>query len=472
MLLFSTLLEIDDKMSKEDFVRLVIEWNQKSPHKDNIIPELHWNKEYNVRYGSDNMWLSIKSYKDIVAIRYENVEKDGVVWDTDFVMNFSDMKLAIQLDRSYLEEALTLSPSFSTPYFISMLIEHGYIKRDQQLRVQNKPFIIGNSAVEMLADIINGNGNYHLPIVYVSKTYDDEDPVDVWRLASRLKGVAHILVQEGTWINQRLRRLCDSKNEYYGAVGIYIPNRALQPRRFLYRKGKEFSMTERVIRSVIQYSNSQKINTLYSWQGVNNAILKESLNHRREELNSIKSEKMQAEEEAYEMIESLDDDIQALKNQIESLEHANEALLYENQGLRTKLSQSENIPVLYLGEEEDLFPDEIKAILLDALEDALPAYDNKVRRKDVILDIIKYNDCKRTANDRAKKMKQALKGYKNVNTSLKRDLQDIGFYMEESNGKHYKLTYYHDPRYTATLAKTPSDDRSGTNFATTVMKFF
>jgi len=32
MLLFSTMLGINERMTKDEFIRLVIEWNQKSPH--------------------------------------------------------------------------------------------------------------------------------------------------------------------------------------------------------------------------------------------------------------------------------------------------------------------------------------------------------------------------------------------------------------------------------------------------------
>ena len=40
MLLFSTILNIDKSLTKDDFLNLVIEWNQKSPHDDNVIPDL------------------------------------------------------------------------------------------------------------------------------------------------------------------------------------------------------------------------------------------------------------------------------------------------------------------------------------------------------------------------------------------------------------------------------------------------
>ena len=40
MLLFSTLLEINKTMTKDSFIQLVLEWNQGSPHEENIIRKL------------------------------------------------------------------------------------------------------------------------------------------------------------------------------------------------------------------------------------------------------------------------------------------------------------------------------------------------------------------------------------------------------------------------------------------------
>ena len=109
-------------MTKEDFVRLAIEWNQGSPHHENIIPGMVWNGEKDIKYGNETLWLAIKDYQNIVAVRYEKTESDGVVWNTDFVMNFTDRRLSVRLDRSYLESALTVEYSFSAPHFISLLI--------------------------------------------------------------------------------------------------------------------------------------------------------------------------------------------------------------------------------------------------------------------------------------------------------------------------------------------------------------
>lgn len=473
MLLFSTILEINDTMTKNDFIQLVLEWNQKSPHPENIIQGIEWHGERNVRYGTDLLWLAIEEYRNqnIIAVRYEQTEADGVVWDTDYIMNFNDMKMSIQLDRSYLEEALTVDPSFSTPYFITLLIEHGYLSDDGNLPILQKPIFVKSDNLDLLTDVINGNAKYRLPVVYISKTYFGKDPVDIWRLAIRLKGVAHVLVEEGTYLNPRIRQLCNDNNEFYGAIGIYFPNAAYGHRKYMYRAydGADLVLSEKVIRSIIQYSNAQLIDTLYTWQGVDNALLRDRLNSKGLELLEAKSEKDRVAAEADELIESVDEDIQKLKKQVEDLTRANEALTYENQGLRAKMSRTDKTPILFLGEEEEFFQDEIRAILLDALESALPNYDAQLRRKAVLQDIIACNACKRKAGERGEQIKNLLKGYKTMSGSIKRTLQDMGFTLTEE-GKHCKLTYYGDGRYMATLAKTPGDTRSGMNIALEIIK--
>lgn len=473
MLLFSTLLEINNTMTKDAFIQLVLEWNQGSPHKENVIQGIEWHGERNIRYGTDTMWLAIEEYRNenIIAVRYEKTEADGVVWDTDYVMNFNDMKMSIQLDRSYLEEALVIDPSFSTPHFITLLIEHDYLQDDGILPILRKPIFIKADNVGLLTDVINETSRYRLPVVYISKTYYDADPVDIWKLSGRLKGVAHVLVEEGTWLNGRIRKLCDDKNEFYGAIGVYFPNNAYGHKKYLYRAydGIDAVLSEKVIRSVIQYCNAQMMDKLYTWQGVSNALLRDRLSSKGAELLAAESEKVRVVAEADELIESVDEDIQRLKKQVEELTHANEILTYENQGLRSKMSDSDNMPILYLGEEDEFYQNEIRVMLLDALELALQQYASRSRRKAVLEDIIKSNDCKRRADERSEQLKNLLKGYKTMSSSMRRTLQDMGFVITEE-GKHYKLTYYGDGRYMTTLAKTPSDNRTGMNTALEMIK--
>ena len=499
MLLFSTILDINESMAKDDFIRLVIEWNQGSPHMSNIIPGIEWNGERNIRFGDDRLWLAIEEYRNqnIIAVRYEKQEGDGSVWDTDYVMNFTTMKMVVRLDRSYTQEALASGSRFSTPYFITLLMERGYLKKDGDLAVLQTPVIIDEDNLELVSEIINGNKRYKLPVVYISRTYCDEDPVNVRLLAGRLKGVAHVLVQKSNVTNPRLKKMCSDQNEYYGAIGIYYPNQALGHRRYLYRSSIGFDtfLSEKVVRDVIQYSNLQRIDSLYTWQGVNNAVLKDRLASQRADRLAAEAAQKRAEQEATHLLDTLDEeerrirkqafddarseankildsfdeDIARLQNQIEELTKTNEVLRLENQGLKAKLDSSDSVPVIYMGDEYEFYQGEVKDIILSVLSDDLSKIPQKSRRMDIIKDIIDSNDYQRINEKKADEIKRLLKNYSGMSGKLKKALIDLGFNIAEE-GKHCKVTYYGDERYQTVFAKTPSDGRSGKNNAQVVIR--
>lgn len=499
MLLFSTLLDINEKLTKEAFIRLVIKWNQGSPHKSNVIPGVKWHGERNVRYGDDKLWLAIEEYrnKEIIAVRFEKKEEDGSIWDTDFIMNFEEMKLAVRLDRSYTQEALSADSTFSTPHLVTLLINNGYLKNDDNLPVIKEPISIDEENLQIIADVINGEKRYKLPVVYISRTRYDEDPVNVSLLANKLKGLAHVLVQNSSQTNAKLRRLCHGQNEYFGAIGIYYPNSAIAPRRYLYRnfEGYDSFLFGKVIRAVFHYSNQQMIDSLYTWQGVNNAILMDRLIKQRAERLAAEDARKRAEEEAAHLLdiydeeerkirrqaledakneaekilEGFDEDMQRLQRQINDLSKTVETLQLENQGLRAKLDNSDSIPILFMGDEYDFYQGEIKDLILSVLADSLDRIPTKTRRYDVVKDIVKNNNYEKQSELRADEVKRLLRDFNGMSGRLKKDLMDLGFEIS-NEGRHYKLSYYGDGRYQIILANTPSDGRSGKNNALTIIR--
>lgn len=48
-------------------------------------------------------------------------------------------------------------------------------------------------------------------------------------------------------------------------------------------EGIDRILADKVTKTVMQYSNSQMVGTLYTWYGVNNAILQDRLAHKCEE---------------------------------------------------------------------------------------------------------------------------------------------------------------------------------------------
>ena len=137
--------------------------------------------------------------------------------------------------------------------------------------------------------------------------------------------------------------------------------------------------------------------------------------------------------------------------------------------MRAKMNATEALPILYQGNEEDFYPDEIQDMILSILEEAFSNTERKTRRADILSDIIENNKYQHLSEKRKQKVKAIFKGYKNLSGAIKQELMELGITISE-DGKHYKLTYNNDPRYMVTVGKTPSDNRAGNNNAALINK--
>ncbi|MCD5568087.1 hypothetical protein LOB20_08875, partial [Lactobacillus delbrueckii subsp. lactis] len=159
MLLYSTMLDVNDTLTKEKFIQLVIKWNQE-----------HEDPSFNVP-GDDQHWLEIEEYRNgnTVAIRYQKVEENDRIWSSDYVMNFAAGKMHIQLDRSFTGDANDLDQEFSTQHFLTFLIEEGHMQADGDLPVAREPIYIGKNNSKLLAKVIKGESSYKITVKKVYK---------------------------------------------------------------------------------------------------------------------------------------------------------------------------------------------------------------------------------------------------------------------------------------------------------------
>lgn len=314
-----------------------------------------------------------------------------------------------------------------------------------------------------MADIVSGEVRYRYLVVYISKTFANQDPVNTKRLAGGLKGVAHVLVQQNGASSYTLREICDSKNPFNGAIGIYYPNAAVGNRLYLYHREDGFDgvMYSKVIRDVIRYHNALYLDALYTWQGVNNALLAEKLASQRQARMEEERARKSAETEVRDVYAAFDEEIQSLEQQVDSLSREVEALRAENYGLRSKLTGADAMPVLFAGEEDEFFHGEIREIVLEALKVVLKSgTKDKTRRADVLQDLIDHNESSGCMEEKRSKIKGLLKAYGGMTKPLRQELMDFGFEITE-DGKHYKLVYHGDGRYSTALPKIPSDEVHG-----------
>ena len=495
MLLFSTVLDTDSRLTKEEFIRLIREWNSGSPHADGIIRGLRWNGERRIRQGDGRVWLEIRDHGDVTAVRYESRESGGAVWDTDFVMDFGRMKMSVCLYRSYAAgtaSAAAPDSRFSIPYFISLLIRQGYLRDDCGLPVTDVPMVIGRKSVSLLADIVSGKARYRLPVVYVSKTKGNRDPVNTAYLASRLKGTAHVLTESEKPLDREIRSRCRGKNEYDGAIGVYYPGDRRRHTRYLYTKegGYDAQLMEKTVQDIFRYWNVQEADVTLTWQGVTDAMLAEDMDVKQKKLRDAEAAEKEAKAEtmrvkgaleekekafrkkaledakleAGTILDGFEEDMQKLKEQVDALTRENEALKGENHGMKMKLESRTEVPILYMGKESDFYPGEIKDLILDTLSDAEKHLKPRSRRSDVVRDIINNNDFRKLTVEKAEELKRIMKNYDGMSVKTRSSLNSLGFEIEE-DGKHYKVTYYGDGRYQTSYSKTPSDGRSGKNSA-------
>lgn len=113
----------------------------------------------------------------------------------------------------------------------------------------------------------------------------------------------------------------------------------------------------------------------------------------KDQLESQREEREQAETEKEQVYSEFDDEMKTLQEQIDSLTQENEALRAENAGLHSKFGEMDKRPVLVMGDEEDLYPGEIKELVLSVLADKLERRVAKhSRRSDVFSDLIEKND--------------------------------------------------------------------------------
>ena len=473
MILFLTTLDIGEFVTQEDFIKLVLEWNAGSRYEENIVKGIEWCGERTVRYGDSKLWLEFVEYaeREILAVRHEKITADGVVWDSDFVMNFGTHRLTIQLDRTYSEEALVMGAYFSTPHFITLLIEKGFLAKDRDLPVLRTPIAVTDVDLEMCKRAFTEDNGYRLPVVFVSRTAEDKFPLSITWLASRLKGAAHVLVEESAESCAEIRKFFKMGNEPFGAVRIYYPLGTVRHKKFRFRSatGNEDVRLEKVIRHVIQYGIAQRVERFCTWNGVNGAVLNNQLDHQIAVRKNAETEKLRAEAEKDEVYETFSEDLQALQERVTELMKANEALQYENQGLRAKYASSDAVPLLYFGDEEEFYEGEIRDMVLGVLDEALAATEKATRKGNILEDVLENNVYQHLSDERKQKVKALFKGYKSLTGAMRQELMALGFEITEA-GKHYKLTYGGDARYMVTIAKTPSDNRSGINNAALISK--
>ena len=436
-------------------INLVIEWNQGSPH--NKISNLNWDgKKRNVKFENGNLSLAIEEIRtyNTIAIRFHQFDENNIIWNTDIVVNFNTHIFSIKIDRETTADTIGFIPRFKTPILVNMLLDREYIGMDNDLEISDKEILIKKDNYKVIENIICRNTIYSMPVIYVTKSRG-RYPLKVHNLAYRLRGIAHVLIEEDADVCKFLKESCGGMNSHHGSIGIYYPGSSAPYKIITTRRYEEQEeiLIDRIENMVCRYMNQQARDKMMTWEGVQNELLK--LRY-----VSATEKKAKAENEVSEVYENFSDELEEKERTIEELNNRVMALQAENQGLRAKYEQVTEIPLIYYGEEDELYEGEIKDHIVEALQKQMQQVKKGTRKELILQDILESNETSGALEERRTEIKRILKGYTKVGDSLKRDLKAYGFIITKDGG-HYKLTYKGDSRYLFTMAASGSDSQRG-----------
>lgn len=383
---------------------------------------------------------------------------DDVEWTTTvcFSVNDVDSWVSVKTERQSTIATPHL-PEAKKPFVVRTLMEGLRGGVDGELRVSDTPYILSENDVSMVVRILNGDSEHHLPIVYLSFPFVGGHFVNAEALSRHLAGVAHVLVEPSREFSRRIEKDVFSANPYGGYVGIiYNQNRISRIPTEAY--DSEFDVRRLIFQDIRQALLNRRVMTRCSWSNIE-AL---SAQLQRKQLEASGSESIEEYAKAFDKeISAKDDQLSEAEREIFGLRQTL-AEMQKRGGANSKFS-------LKFGGEQEFSDDEFLEIVLDGLQNAMRNTNDQSRRQDVIQAILDSNTCSRTLAARQEEIKNILRGYRNLNSTIRSDLQRMGFEISE-DGKHHKLCYRGDQRYTFSLPKSGSDNRGGLNAATDIAR--
>lgn len=460
MITYTTKFPINDLLTKKEFIKTVIKWNQGSRYDK--IDGVEWDGEsHNLKWEQDKISLEIQEVDtdSIIASRLKKEDEHGM-WTTDFVLNTEKRYLSVSVAMVTTEFTTDFAPTFYPPYFVKLIVYSGYSGKDSFLHVSQKAHPV-TECEELLQKVCDKEIRTLLPIVYITRLKEIASGFKVDDLAFRLQGVAHVIYESDGYAT-KMNLDIDDENGYANKAIIFYPSTRKQVDIIECVEKSKNCIENHIINAVYGYMIQQVRKNIDTWDGISN----EQLHLKNIEL--LKSKEMVEEENDY-LYEEFGNQLKKMEETNAKQNNEIQRLTAEIQGLRMKFSDKTQVPIIVTGEEKDFYEGEIKEIVLEILEEYKKSCHEGSRRRHVIDDILQCNEYKHLPEKKREILKRALKGYRNLTGSLKNELESLGIEIT-SDGKHYKWSYYGDNRYVVTAAKTSSDERSGMNLSAIMEK--
>ena len=459
MLSFSTEFPVAQGSTPEAFIQTVKSWILASPYtvfSADGLELLTLGAEKSVSSGKQRVEITGASHGEEIAVSIRHTASDD---DVDWVSEISyaghrEPWVSVRTFRDSASPVAHLPPA-KKPVVVMTLLDALTGGWDGGVQVNRTARQLAADEVDLAAGLISGDSGCYLPVVYVSATFDGSRWVDAGALARELCGMAHVVIEPDTHFSRRLR--LEVESAYGGAVGIYWPDgsgrRLIRPDWSL----KNADRRKAISREVRQALLNRRPLTWCSWAAAQQLqsrlaiqALRESGSDQVEVYIAMFDAELALKEAAVQAAES---EIRRLEGELKSSRQRS-----ATSGVRIRV-----------GSEQDYYPDEIITVVRDAASEAISRVQPNGRREHILKAISAGNAPSPLPQEYREKLKSILRDYRSLTKEVRDGLSDMGFSITE-DGKHVKLIYRSDDRYTFILPKTSSDHRAGLNSASDIAK--
>lgn len=461
---FATEFPVDSSRNAVEFLSAIREWILGSRHTSFSISDLEGISsadDWSARTENETIesLIAHSENNESSAVRYTKTD-GNLEWSTSiaFSKHKTDSWVGIRISCESLHPSTRL-PSPKKPVVVRTLIKSLGGGFDGEIQVTEEPIILGNNDIEFAGRCITGKANHRLPLVYVSSSFKQNHLFDFNKLANSLSGMAHVMVEPNRAFSVRLMSEVDSQNVYGGTIGIYWPNGGGRHSFFL---GRGYDSADEIESAVIEEIRSALTNrrplSRCTWASVRETLSKKRYNLLKE----------QGSTEIDEYVSAFGDELTAKEAELEDAEkeiHRLEAEIRKFQALNPMQGGLS----LRTGNERDLYPGELISIIYDALNTASEQLLDDSRRKHVLDSIVQANPPMSDNTTLRDRLKSLLRDYKSMDAKCRGVLEEMGFDIFE-DGKHIKIVFQGDDRYTYTLPKSGSDYRGGLNAASDIIR--
>lgn len=350
---------------------------------------------------------------------------------------------------------------------MKQLIDDRRPKRDGAFEINGRALYLSDDeeGLEIARRIIEGRASSFLPVVYVS-TYSGterafcEDLIS--RMAHRLGGVAHVVIEPSRAFSFKLKEQVNNSNVYGGAVGFSLPEIGLIRRIYKDAQNQtERAFCDSVQHQVIGMRSQMASKGGWDWGQLQDALARSHRAARSSEPKATDEAKIEALYEALyaEEIKNKDERIQDLEAQLADVRGATAPLVSDgilDSNFAASLSR-------------ELWPGELSDRVVKLIEREISrAEDTGMDKRTLAIfeRIARSSGVSERAAHLGEKIEAATRDAKKIPRNIKNVLLPLGFREKSDNG-HPRLEPAEDliGIQTVTMPKSPSDRRGQKNLA-------